>query len=158
MNSRQFTNDRIRNRNRVVNFHRPRLLPLSFPSLMRIERFIETKYTKCRAIITAAVNCTLMDYVRRTVTFELRSIIRNCAIKIPPGATDVKDYTYICTTETRPRVASRRGAPSSDFNKNVKFYFQIRRHHRRAHRSCSLSLLNLSYFGVPCHFVSRLFP
>lgn len=59
-------------------------------------------------------------HIQRTVTFELRSIIRNCAIKPPRlSRTDVRDYTYICAGDTT------RGTPSSDFNKNVKFYFQI---------------------------------
>lgn len=53
------------------------------------------------------------------------------------------------------------GAPSSDFNKNVKFYFQIHRHHRRAHRSCSLSPSSSSSFvWGPVSFFHRplLFP
>lgn len=116
-------------------------LSLSFNEANR-SRFIDNEreeiFETPRTIISARVNCTLMDYIRWTVTFELRSIIRITALLNPPGPGDMKDYTYI-----------RRVAPSSDFNKNVKFYFQIRRHpaqHCRAHRSCFLSLLNSSSF------------
>lgn len=90
--------------------------------------------------LSVGANRALMDYIRRTVTFELRSIIRNSAIKPPRGRREgSRVYTYTYTRDG----TTWRTAPSSDFNKNVKFYFQIRRHCRRAHRSCSLSLPEL---------------
>lgn len=129
------------------------------------ERLSLAIITRASELARGRVARSLMDYIMsETVTFELRSIIRNCAIKAPrlllsTKTRAVKDYTYIRGSDTTrcetsrpvpfclasPHFASSPRAPSSDFNKNVKFYFQIRRHRRRTHRSCSLSPFSLVF-------------
>jgi len=92
-----------------------------------------------------------MDYIRRT--FELRSIIRNYAIKslevlslslLSLFLTNVRDYTYICAGDTTWRGTARVLCPRISI-KTSNFIFKFR-HHHRAHRSCSLSPSSSSSF------------
>lgn len=94
-----------------------------------------------------------MDYIRRTVTFELRSIIRNCAIKPPEvlslslSLTDVKDYMYICAGDTtrvlRPRISIKTSNFIFKFTGTTVAPIVHVPCHRRARLPSS---------GVPCRF------
>lgn len=126
--------------------------------------FRETRDDRASEFTGGRVARPLMDYITiEAVTFELRSIIRNCAVKASSPLIDGKPsyeglHVYTRWRHDATRLVSPR---SSDFNKNVKFYFQIRCHRRRSHRSCSLSSLSLSSFWVLASFhhpPARLFP
>lgn len=95
-----------------------------------------------------------MDYIRRTVTFELRSIIRNCAIKPPRrlSLTDVKDYMYIGAGDTtrcaatpvlRPRISIKTSNFIFKFTGTTVVPIVHVPCHRRARLPSS---------GVPCRF------
>lgn len=99
------------------------------------------------------VNCTLMDYIQRTVTFELRSIIRNCAIK-PPRGSPSPTWRITCiyvpatrrgvTRVLRPRISIK----TSNFIFKFTGTIVVPIVHVPCHRQARLP----SSGGVPCRF------
>lgn len=96
------------------------------------------------------MNCTLMDYIRRTVTFGLRSIIRSYAIK---SSETPALWRITCIYVSRRHDATGRTVLCPRISiKTSNFIFKFAQHRHRSHRSCSLSLLNSSSFWGSASF------